>query len=383
MANTYISKLFIEHINNLIKINENENNLQNINPLTVGNCISSSINITWETILENPNIPWNWREVSRNPNITIYIIMESIQNGGPIRELFMNEISLNPSISILDIQKFIDLDWDYYNLSSNQNIKWEYIEDTMDSCDWNWKELSAHTEITIEIIKKHINKDWNWRVLIAHPNIYLKDILKTSGDNFFWPMEYITENPNIKWNEIKDYMDDLHLSWYHISKNKNITWDIIQNNPYLNWSWDGISQNPNIKWENVINYLSNKWYWVYISKHDCINEDIIKNHPNIKWNYKFLSLNKNISFEYILHPDNINKGWCWNSLSIHPKLSWDIINNNTNIPWNIKLCIENEMPVWRKKQRGLYMISIFRWVNRLCVYYGGYEVLTHEIIRFL
>ena len=37
-------------------------------------------------------------------------------------------------------------------------------------------------------------------------------------------------------------------SWYGISSNPNITWDIIRDNPEREWNWNGISLNPNITW---------------------------------------------------------------------------------------------------------------------------------------
>jgi len=50
------------------------------------------------------------------------------------------------------------------------------------------------------------------------------------------------------------------LDFYDISRNENITWEIIQENPYFPWNMSGISRNPNVTWE------------------------IIQNHPELKWN---------------------------------------------------------------------------------------------------
>ena len=50
-------------------------------------------------ILDNPNKPWNWDEMSRNPNIT-------------------------PDI----IQQNLDKDWNWRYLSMNENITWDIIE---------------------------------------------------------------------------------------------------------------------------------------------------------------------------------------------------------------------------------------------------------------
>ena len=48
---------------------------------------------------------------------------------------------------------------------------------------------------------------------------------------------FILENPDREWD------------WDEISKNPNITWDIIRENPDREWNWyHGISYNPNITW---------------------------------------------------------------------------------------------------------------------------------------
>ena len=36
------------------------------------------------------------------------------------------------------------------------------------------------------------------------------------------------------------------LNWYFVSKNKNITLDIIESNPDLPWNYEGLSHNPNL-----------------------------------------------------------------------------------------------------------------------------------------
>ena len=45
------------------------------------------------------------------------------------------------------------------------------------------------------------------------------------------------------WKFICDNEDK--VAWSRLSKNPNITWDIIQNNPDCPWKWWAISYNPN------------------------------------------------------------------------------------------------------------------------------------------
>ena len=63
-------------------------------------------------ILANPDKPWNWRQLSRNPNITMEIV------------------SANP-----------DKPWNWYWLSRNPNTTME-IGGVFSDKPWDWNELS-------------------------------------------------------------------------------------------------------------------------------------------------------------------------------------------------------------------------------------------------
>lgn len=68
------------------------------------------------------------------------------------------------------------------------------------------------------------------------------------------------------------------INWQYdiLSKNVNITWDIIQQNPQHKWCYNYMSSNPNITWE------------------------IVKEHPNELWNEYRLAMNPSITLD-ILH----------------------------------------------------------------------------------
>ena len=62
---------------------------------------------------------------------------------------------------------------------------------------------------------------------------------------------------NDKWNNywFENILKNLDkpCSWYDISSNPNISWEIIQNNPDKPWNWNCISYNPNITWDIIQN----------------------------------------------------------------------------------------------------------------------------------
>lgn len=49
---------------------------------------------------------------------------------------------------------------------------------------------------------------------------------------------------------VKDNLDK-KWSWYSLSLNNIITWDIIQNNSDIPWDWNAISYNTNITSEII------------------------------------------------------------------------------------------------------------------------------------
>lgn len=74
-----------------------------------------------------PDKPWDWSDLSSNPNINISFVKENL-----------------------------DKPWNWFKLSSNTGITLEDIVSSSNSTlPWNWVGIS---NITIEFIKKHLNR---------------------------------------------------------------------------------------------------------------------------------------------------------------------------------------------------------------------------------
>ena len=67
-----------------------------------------------------------------------------------------------------------------------------------------------------------------------------------------WNWVYVSKNPNITWDIIQSCSatsssnPDKPWDWYSLSLHPNITLSIIQNNPDRPWDWCSLSMNPNI-----------------------------------------------------------------------------------------------------------------------------------------
>jgi len=66
--------------------------------------------------------------------------------------------------------------------------------------------------------------------------------------------EYISKNPNITMDIIEKYPEKPWI-WYYISDKPNITMEIIEKHPNKPWNWESISNNPNLTMEFIEKYI--------------------------------------------------------------------------------------------------------------------------------
>jgi hypothetical protein len=63
------------------------------------------------------------------------------------------------------------------------------------------------------------------------------------------------------WNEFVLKNPDKHWDWGWLSRNPNITWEIVEANPDKPWDWNGLSINPNFSWDIVNANPDKPWNW--------------------------------------------------------------------------------------------------------------------------
>lgn len=163
-----------------------------------------SFRATWKKIVSNPHFPWQWYNVSYNPNITWDIISKNKH----IKWDWHN-ISRNPNITLEIILDNLDLS--SFSSDDNQPPKWNWkllttilsLETILLNPDlgWEWYDgVSYKDGITMDIVKKHLNRLWDWNVLTRHHNITFK-IIKNNPD-LPWKHEYTIYNPNITFKHV-------------------------------------------------------------------------------------------------------------------------------------------------------------------------------------
>jgi hypothetical protein len=144
---------------------------------------------------------------------------------------------------------------------------------------------------------------------------YLSQAIKTFPENF-WDFDMLSRNPNITWDIVKANIDK-PWCFFYLSQNSNITWEIVQNNPDKNWCFGWLSQNSNITWE------------------------IVQANPDKPWSYSMLSENPNITWQIV--QDNPDENWCFGGLSENPNITWDIVKANLDLDWDDKIFLINHV----------------------------------------
>jgi hypothetical protein len=330
--------------------------------------LSKNSGITMETICDNIEKPWDFDYVSDNPNLTIEMIKKF-----PYKKWNWKKISENPAMTPDIIESNFDLPWVWREISWNSNLTSEFIEKY-------FRELTeqgfGHSyyyfcqKINLDIVEKNIEMNWNWRGISANSGLTINFIRKYRN--------YVNKNkPYLFWGD----SDDTHrLSWYIISRNPVVTFEMMQENADLPWDYNGFSQNPNLKIDDVKNNMSYCWNWYTISGNKGISEEDIENNPNLPWVFSRIVDNPNVSVEFIeKYLDKIDS---W-SISKCSKLTFDFIkkycDNNSVLDFSYlsmnPLTFENELLKEKSRVKSPEEILV---LNIIKPYQDKIDELTHE-----
>ena len=82
------------------------------------------------------------------------------------------------------IEKHPEKPWEWADISWNPNLTMEFIEKHPEE-DWNWNLISVNPNITMDIIEKHPEKPWELEFVSQNPNITMEFIKKHVGQICF------------------------------------------------------------------------------------------------------------------------------------------------------------------------------------------------------
>jgi len=231
-------------------------------------------NHLWTLFIKNPGENWNYKELSKNPNTTWYII-----------------------------KKFSWFKWDWDCISDNPSLPMEEVLKCPADPQWNWEFLSKNRSLNLEIVLKYRFKKWDFRELVKNESVVksINDFIN-NRDRIPWNNydEALSNNDNITIDDVIKY-NTFHWNWSYVSK-KYITIDHVLNNSHLPWDWFELSRNKNIVTSiNVIQIYSYlPWNLRGISINPVISyNDMINNINDFNWNSSDIILNPSIETSYI------------------------------------------------------------------------------------
>lgn len=136
-----------------------------------------------------------------------------------------------------------------------------FIDANPDDPRWEWEWVSSNPYISSAFIERYIHKLRHFARLSAHPNLTW-DIVRAHPDKP-WEFYHLTIHPNISWDIIRE---NPTLPWYYglLGMSPKITWDIIVSSPDIPWDYQYVSQNPHITRAIVEAYPEKPWNWIQL-----------------------------------------------------------------------------------------------------------------------
>lgn len=271
--------------------------------------LSKNPNLDWKIISNNLDKPWDWYEISKLSFITLEVAISHIRAGwiwasigqrsslADVKFAIIKLKSLNdnsnfnntlpysnkisdiirsilvgfvqgPEMSYQILIDNLDLEWPYGEVSRHAKlINWDFVFKNPDK-KWSWYYLSINKTLTWQLIKDNLEQKWDWRELSKME--FLTDDFIESNSNLPWDWTELAQHKHLTWNMFSKFVHRFEKGssfWWHLTYNRNITRQIILDNPQLFWDRDSFSykekvgnnnkeEDPQILFRQRLNSLS-------------------------------------------------------------------------------------------------------------------------------
>lgn len=221
LSNSYI------HPEHLLKHPDISQKIQQLNPVSIGRCMSENRLIDWKYISNHPDIQWDYSLLSRSPQIS------------------MSLVKSNP-----------DIPWDHGELSINPSVNINTVLDNP-NIEWNNDYLTMNQTIDLSTMKRHPEIKWNFQMLSLNPNVSMKTL--KDHPNFHWDIVFLCRNPGLQVDECLSLLQKYsHVDKSYLSSHPRLT-ELQIDQININWNYNLLSINDSIGWETVLNKMSNSW----------------------------------------------------------------------------------------------------------------------------
>ena len=354
------------------------------------NAVSSNINLTIDFVIENPSLPWNYKELSANHFPRQFEnVKEMIRNGVSMCDRHCRETleqkfqriilekvhqtticrSCSSKLITMDfVRKHSEKPWNSIHLSANPNVTMDIVRE-FDFIEWNYGILTSNPGITIDDIDQNPDLSWNWGTMNTRNDLTMKFIRKYIDKSWDWFALYSYNNIVV---EHFDELFAIHPEHHeNVIYNSNVTLEFVKNNPYLPWKFSD-AKIKDITAEFINSHKCVNWNWKHIFMHSSINPCDITKTNNDFW--KYVPYSSNFTINYF--EQNMENLTSWSILSQHAKcITPEYVRANPYLPWDWTYIAVNPNFTPRTVDRTKEGKSIF---NRI-VYNGSIDELCEYV----
>lgn len=258
--------------------------------------VSRNKSITESDVKSNLAFPWDYEILCENPNISFAFMNEFIIKPEVVKRINWQLISANPSVTMTDVKNYKTYAWDHQYLSANPNVTSNFILNEGSGIDWFRPFISSNSGITSKDIFKSTLKtlfDWDYKNLSSNQNL---------------PIVYVNDNLDKEWNyheiscnaSLVDIEQYHQIAWDHhgLSLNQNITTSYIKAHPNIDWHLPSLLANSSLRFDSFdFEWILNNWkdsnrsIQTYLCSNATITSNWIKkNKSSVDW--KRLSANQ-------------------------------------------------------------------------------------------
>jgi len=283
-------------------------------------------------VTKYPGYKWNFKNISKNTNLTEWFIIKNIDQNWNF-----DLLSENNNLKIETILEYPNKNWNYYKITQNPTVKINHIIDNPEK-PWDMSYIYEHIA-DVDFVRLRKTEYLKYKKSIIHnknvPHHYfivrINDFKKSYiyrmnqlNDTDIYYNEVFSNNRNIGCDDIQENIN-MNIDWnYGISRNKNITIDFVKNNPDKCWNYYYLLQNLEFKLDFVEKLIQTiNIDWSSLSKHSNLTIEFIEKYIDKPLNFTFLSKNANITIDFIFKYKN--KDWDYIYIYKYKKIpSWYI-----------------------------------------------------------
>ncbi len=305
--------------------------------------ISSNENLLPEMVIQYPSLPWSWNALCSNPNMTISFITKWMINKN--RHCNWFSLSKNPRISVKDVSHHPELPWDWKGLSRNPTILSDhnFVKQNLSKMDKEqliktmplsflmyhsfhyffsyifWKCISVNPTLTTKFVLDNLQEDWCWSSLSCHPS---------------FTSEFIEQHPSLPWD------------WKSIGCNRSITPEFVERNLNKQWYWTKLSENPSII-PLIFSHPEYPWDWYMVSSNPSLTKELIQTYNDKDWNWRVISMHLPLTKNEIEEYKHIS----YNFLSFNEHIDHNLVRQMKLQPWGWSYLCRNTM----RSSRTMYI----------------------------